>query len=616
MSLDAFTRRLLNNLTRAGACWLCIFVSSVFSFGQGTHAIVSGKHTDELIAYQSLLKAYESGEHSRVVSQVQSMSIASPPSAIELQSVYLAAESLFASGQFADAERFLAFWNSQKALVPSETLDKLAPYVQFRLSQTHFQLNRTAEAAAGLKNLLADPIAKPLLAAANLQLAWIEIDDISSTAQAREHCDQCIELTEPGTIENLSAQLLDALLTYRSKNLNEAVEKLEQVCAEAGMISGSDAIQYKATLLLLQACNDSQATEKAEIYVNHLNRLTPTSSSIKQLANFQIARHELITGLQFEAAKRLRSVAESSDNNALQIQSLTLLIRLPDYMASVDERIDWTQKLLSFDEVHDELHTEAIVRSARALAMTDRYEEAIAMLTDLIAADDIGVKWRLASKTLLAETLFQREQLDQAQVLFKEISSSQIDVMTTETKGLAILRQGEIAALQNRWNDSDSNVQLLLSEKDLSEFVSSHQAAVFYLQGRIDVSQARFDDARQKLNLAISQSKAHQSEIAARAAWLVGETYFLQKMYPAARKNYEVVLSYPEQPQWCALAKLQAGKCCELLGEWDSATSNYRELLSNYPESIYCKQAEERLLSAAKMSDARLTAREPKSDQR
>jgi len=79
------------------------------------------------------------------------------------------------------------------------------------------------------------------------------------------------------------------------------------------------------------------------------------------------------------------------------------------------------------------------------------------------------------------------------------------------------------------------------------------------------------------------------------AQWMIGESFFHQKNYEAALREYlrlEILYAYPT---WQAGALLQAGKCHELLGETKEAGELYQRILKTYPNTPFAEQAQGRL---------------------
>lgn len=107
--------------------------------------------------------------------------------------------------------------------------------------------------------------------------------------------------------------------------------------------------------------------------------------------------------------------------------------------------------------------------------------------------------------------------------------------------------------------------------------------------------QADFDGARRAYNKVIHSPAGAKTETAARAQWFIGETFFHQKNYQAALREYlklEILYAYPT---WQAAALFEAGKCHELLGEKKEAAELYRRILNVYPKTPLADDAKKRL---------------------
>ena len=79
------------------------------------------------------------------------------------------------------------------------------------------------------------------------------------------------------------------------------------------------------------------------------------------------------------------------------------------------------------------------------------------------------------------------------------------------------------------------------------------------------------------------------------AQWMIGESFFHQKNYEAALREYlrlEILYAYPT---WQAGALLQAGKCRQQLGEAKEAADLYQRILKNYPNTTFAGEAAQRL---------------------
>jgi TolA-binding protein len=151
------------------------------------------------------------------------------------------------------------------------------------------------------------------------------------------------------------------------------------------------------------------------------------------------------------------------------------------------------------------------------------------------------------------------------------------------------LRRAQLCALRGEWDLASrlaSTVAALCSD-----FGQQHE--VDYLLGRCAAARAEFQQAREHYHLAIAQ--AGHSETAAMAQWMIGETFFHQKDYDRAIREYLRIDLLYDFPRWRAAALLEAAKCSQLRDQAEQAAELYTKLLDKYPESSLAAEAANRL---------------------
>jgi TolA-binding protein len=162
------------------------------------------------------------------------------------------------------------------------------------------------------------------------------------------------------------------------------------------------------------------------------------------------------------------------------------------------------------------------------------------------------------------------------------------------------LRRAQSLALQNRWADAYAIVAQIAAAFPNFE----QQYEVDYLLGRCLANQADFEGARQAYQRVILSPAGAKTETAAMAQWMIGETFFHQKNYETALREYlrlEILYAFPT---WQAGALLQAGKCRERLGEDKEAAALYQRILKTYPKTTFAEEAARRLKSLEKVTSA------------
>jgi TolA-binding protein len=160
----------------------------------------------------------------------------------------------------------------------------------------------------------------------------------------------------------------------------------------------------------------------------------------------------------------------------------------------------------------------------------------------------------------------------------------------------ARLRRIQCLVLLRQWDDVLAAVKALktdLSPED-PRVAEAEFARGRALQGQ---SMPQFDDARAAFDFVIKAKPG--SELAARAQLMRGETFFHQKDYREALREFlKVDILYRNAPRWQALALLEAGKVEEQLERWSDAADLYQKFLSKYPQDPNAPEATKRLQQA------------------
>jgi len=189
------------------------------------------------------------------------------------------------------------------------------------------------------------------------------------------------------------------------------------------------------------------------------------------------------------------------------------------------------------------------------------------------------------------EARFRSEKFDDAQTKFQRLLTDNLG-RELESLPIAEMRLAQIFAHQNNWEAAYEKA--LEIEREYPDFAQMHE--LDYLLGRCLARQAEFQKARAAYTKVIQSPAARQSETAAMAQWMIGETYFHQKNYEAAVRAYaQVATRYEAFPKWKAAALLQIGKCHEIQENWEKATQYYTEVRTEFEDSPFAPEAETRL---------------------
>jgi TolA-binding protein len=121
---------------------------------------------------------------------------------------------------------------------------------------------------------------------------------------------------------------------------------------------------------------------------------------------------------------------------------------------------------------------------------------------------------------------------------------------------------------------------------------SSYLPEILFEQARAQQNLGQLSAANALYEEVIAKTN---TEVAARAQFMIGEIEFEQKKHADAVKSYYKVIYGYGYPKWQAEAAYEAGRCYEVLGKKPQAVKQYQELVQKYPESDKVQLAKERL---------------------
>jgi outer membrane protein assembly factor BamD (BamD/ComL family) len=147
---------------------------------------------------------------------------------------------------------------------------------------------------------------------------------------------------------------------------------------------------------------------------------------------------------------------------------------------------------------------------------------------------------------------------------------------------------------QKKWDEAYRIASAIAAEYPHFE----EQYEVDYVVGRCLSSRGEFGPARDAYRRVIQSSQGAKTETAAKAQLMLAESYYHQKNYQQALREYLALEILYDYPTWQEAAVFQAAKCHEMLGEWKQAVDEYARLLADYPNTSFLSEAKERLEAA------------------
>ncbi len=266
-----------------------------------------------------------------------------------------------------------------------------------------------------------------------------------------------------------------------------------------------------------------------------------------------------------------------------------------------DEVAPLLQPLLAADsKAKPELVQSALYRLGRTQVELKQPKEAQATFERLIKDHPEG-SYRREGQFWLGEITFQGGDIQSALTQFAKLIAE--PAKPSDPPGLVrTAKRREVQALVQleKWADGLKAGDAYIASQPKGEN-DPFLPEVDYSRGRALQGLARFDEAREAFTRVIAARKG--SELAAKAQFMRGETYFHQKDYRKALPEFLKVDYLYESPVWQANALLEAGKVHEQLGQWAEAAETYERLRSKFPSDPNAAKAEERLAAARKRAE-------------
>lgn len=272
-------------------------------------------------------------------------------------------------------------------------------------------------------------------------------------------------------------------------------------------------------------------------------------------ARFSLAESDLIAGKLDDAQQAFEELAASSQSDAkVQENALYRLIGI------AVEQEDWSD----------------------AVAAARKFE---------MQFPDSAYRWDVQFH--LGDAQLHLEDLDAARQTLASLRERGEDPQVREKHWFphVWIALAEIAFRQKQYADVASLVEELRNRQPESSVLYQADEVL----GRSYKNQAKFDEARAAFERVIESKAGRRTETAAKSQLMIAETYFIQKDFKTALKEYLKVYHLYKFPEWQAPALFQAALCDEELNQWRSATRTYEDLLREFPESEFAAQAKRRL---------------------
>ena len=202
---------------------------------------------------------------------------------------------------------------------------------------------------------------------------------------------------------------------------------------------------------------------------------------------------------------------------------------------------------------------------------------------------------RLVAEFWIAEGAYRQRDFEEANRRFEQLARQSQGREEPWLANIA-LRRAQTAAQRKQWDQALTMATKIGTE--YPDFDQLHEAD--YVIGQCLGAKADFQAAREAYGRVTRSATGAKTETAAMAQLMIAESFFHQKNFEAALREYlqlEILYAYP---YWQAMALLEAGKCHENLGEWEEATQIYSRLVEAYRETPFAERAKRRLQTTLK----------------
>ena len=231
----------------------------------------------------------------------------------------------------------------------------------------------------------------------------------------------------------------------------------------------------------------------------------------------------------------------------------------------------------------------ALYRLGRTAAERQEWSDAARSL-DRLLNDFPDSPFRREAKLLRAEVALESGDAGAADAILLALSSEPADPNDPEGFARAVRgrRVQSLLALK-KWLDVVAAADAFKADAPNDPLTSD----VDYARGRALQQLARWDESRAAYHAVIDARKG--GELVARAQLMIGETYYHQKDYHEAIRQFLKVDILYDAPPWQASALLETGKAYEQLAQWADAAETYERLRAKFPAEPPAKDAATRL---------------------
>lgn len=240
--------------------------------------------------------------------------------------------------------------------------------------------------------------------------------------------------------------------------------------------------------------------------------------------------------------------------------------------------------LLLAGKLDDALLENTLFLRGQVLAVKQRWEESAKAFQEVVDRYPNGPLCLMADYRV-AEAVFRQGDYATAA---KRLERLVLETQSRKEPWLAVLhlRLAQAQCHQRKWKEAYAIASRI--EGRFPGFEEQYE--VDYVLGRCLAARAEFEEARETYLRVIRSRGGAKTQTAAGAQLMIGETYFHQKNYDAALREYLIVEMRYAFPEEQAAALVQAAICQQKLGDRKESTRLAERVLSVYPNTAAAKR--------------------------
>jgi TolA-binding protein len=377
---------------------------------------------------------------------------------------------------------------------------------------------------------------------------------------------------------------LRGLVAQRKKEFSAAVEDLEQFLNESPDEGSESGARYALALCRIGLKQYEQAAQEITVLLQKKPEFALADKAYYELGHALAEQNKAE-----DSAKAFRTLAETFPKSTLAAECWFHVGRYHEQKSeSTDDKDAKSTELAAAADAFSQgvpLAKEADLKEKLQYKLGDmrfRQGDFAEASKVLLAQTNEHANGELVgpARYLAAESLLRLEDYRQAKPLFEQVVNAKVEEYLAE----ALFGAGKCAAAIDDWPSSEKHFSALVSQHaDFPQIAEARygHAVALHKQNRL----------AEALPLYEQVTKETETEVAAKARFMIGEIAFAQKKYEDAVVNYlEVAVGYPYK-EWQAMAQYETGRCFIELGDKAKAIAALQVVVEKHPDHPQAENA-------------------------